>query len=398
MTSGLTGSHVRAAFEHRFGHPPQVVARAPGRVNLIGEHTDYTGGFVLPIAINRSVLVACGASGGDASTFAAPDLGLEYVIDLRRDVQPLPRGHHAAFANYILGVAHAFETRTGRIPNLDVLVTGDLPVGAGLSSSAALNVATASALERVLNMTLEPVEKALLCQHVEHTFAGAPCGIMDPLISILAQPDCALLIDCRSNECAPIRLPEAERLTVLVCDTGVKHAIAGGEYAARRRSCERAAEMLGIESLRDATLGMIESAAKRRTMDDETAKRATHVVLENVRTLLAARALGAGDVEAFANQMFESHKSLRNLFEVSCPELDLIVDTVHHLRAELDEPRLGARMTGGGFGGCAIIACPHALTETVREVVAQRFEADFGRKPASFTTRACGGAAIILRD
>lgn len=386
----------RDAFTHRFRHPPHAVAQAPGRINLIGEHIDYNGGPVLPIAINRSVAVAMSISRSDHSMLVALDLGCEYQVDLTQPLSPIARDTPAAFANYVLGVFDQFKQRGVNVPNIDILVCGDLPIGAGLSSSAAVEVAVATALEALCGVNISPVEKALLCQRAEHAFPGTSCGIMDMFVSVLAEEDHALLIDCRSQQCTTIPLP-TDASSFLVFDTGVKHQLAGGEYTTRCDTCARVANIIGVESLRDATMRMIKRAHERGDLNDIESDCASHVVLEMVRTTLAAEALLAGDVARFAQQMFESHKPLRNLYRVSCAELDLIVDTVHHLRDAMNEPRLGARMTGAGFGGCAIVCAPESAVEAVRDVVLSRFEQEFARTPTSevFQTPACKGAFLV---
>jgi len=378
-------------FESRFGRPAAWAAQAPGRVNLIGEHTDYNQGFVLPIAIDRRTVVAAAPSEREVSTLVAVNLDREVEIDLTRPLQPIPRDDPGAFANYLLGVIHEFSDRGAGPINLDLAVISDVPIGAGLSSSASVEVAMATLLEQALAVALAPVEKALLCQRAEHAFPGTPCGIMDMYIAAAAVADHALLIDCRSNDAQAVRLPPAHELTLLVVDTGAKHDLAAGAYAERRVTCERAASKLGVGSLRDATPSMLADAS----LDEVERKRATHVVLENVRTLLAASALEAGQPDEFCRRLFESHASLRDLYEVSCPELDAVVDAVETLAKRTGDPLLGARMTGGGFGGCAVVCCPPAIPDRVAEVIAGHFRDAFGREPMIMPARACRGSSNV---
>ncbi len=383
-------------FRGRFGRPPEVAASAPGRINLIGEHTDYNEGFVLPIAIERRTTIAAAWSRDPSrSTLVAVDLGQEVVVDLRKALKPIPRGHADFFANYLLGVVEQFRRIDRAIPNLDLLVRSTVPLGAGLSSSASVEVAMATLIEFVTRRPLEPLEKAFLCQRAEHEFPGTPCGIMDMYASVMAQRGHALLIDCRTYESTHIPLPESDAMTLLVVETGVKHDLAAGEYAARRASCEAAAKTLGASTLRDATMAMLDEAKSRGEISEVEECRAAHVVMENVRTLRAANALRNGHLEDFCNAMFESHTSLRTLYEVSCPELDLIVDEAHALREHTGDALLGARMTGGGFGGCAIVFCRTAAADAIATVIRARFKEAFGRKPLIFRTAAADGAARI---
>jgi len=388
-------SRAAALFAARFGHAPSLGARAPGRVNLIGEHTDYNEGFVLPIAIDReTIIVAAPARDSSSSTFDAIDLGRLFEIDLTRRIDPLPRDHPAFFANYILGVARQFADRGAALPNLDVLITSSIPLGAGLSSSASVEVAMATLLEKVTGIALDQLEKALLCQRAEHAFPGTPCGLMDMYASIFGRAGCAILLDCRSNTSAPVPLPweTGERdLSLLVIDTGVKHLLAGGEYAERRAACERAAAALRLRSLRDATLAMIE----RGDLGEIEQRRAAHVVSENARVALAAAALMSGQIAEFAARLFESHRSLRDLYAVSCPELDCVVDAAAEFASASGERRIGARMTGGGFGGCAIVLCPAALASDVSRFIQARFAVRFDREPSAFPVRAAAGASAI---
>lgn len=384
-------------FAARFGRMPEIVVSAPGRVNLVGEHTDYNEGFVLPIAIDRRAFIAASISRhSSTSTLVAHDLGREVRINLASPLTPIARGDDRFFTNYLTGVVEQFRRRTDAdIPNLDLLVCSTVPLGAGLSSSAAVEVAMATLLEAVTGISLDPIEKILLCQRAEHEFPGTPCGIMDMYTSVLAQRDHALLIDCRTNTSTHIPLPPAEDMTVIVVDTGVRHDLSAGEYAERRAACERVAGALGIRSLRDATVSMIDDARAKHAITEIEHRRAMHVVLENIRTLLAANALREGRLDEFCTQMFESHRSLRHLYEVSCPELDLIVDAAHDLRERTGDTLLGARMTGGGFGGCAIILCRAGAADSIETVIRARFQGAFGPNPELFRTTAAAGAVTV---
>jgi galactokinase len=306
------------------------------------------------------------------------------MIDLRKQLSPV-RG---LAANYLLGVAQQFIETGELVPNLDVAVTSTVPIGAGLSSSAALEVAFATLLEQALETPLEPVQKALLCQRAEHAFPGAPVGIMDMLVSIQAEAGAALLIDCRSNQSQPVLLPPSEQASVLIVDTRRKHSLASGEYGLRRAACERAAKKLGVRALRDATLQMLQDSK----LTGEERRRALHVVAENTRTILAAQALASRDLPAFGGLMFASHESLRDLFEVSCEELDVLVECAAELR---DQGVFGARMTGGGFGGCIVALCETGSVDQIAHALSERFRERFDSECTPMIVRAAPGARIL---
>ncbi|MCH2160470.1 MAG: galactokinase [Phycisphaerales bacterium] len=378
----------RTAFRNRFHGVPGRMATAPGRVNLIGEHVDYMDGLVLPMAIDRWAMFAMAPTLEEESVVRSEDLDCEYRFDAQ-DLHPVPTNSPSRFANHVIGVLDALDP-TGSNPHRaqrSMLVTGNVPMGAGLSSSAALEVAVACGMARELGLELDPLALAQAARHAEHEFVGTPCGIMDMLVSAAAIENHALLIDCRTLETTPIPLPPPDRMAVLVIDTGVKHELATGAYARRRAACERAEGLVGCR-LRDADRSMIEAA----DLDDADRMRALHVVEEIERVRSAVTALNHQDLDRFGEILLAGHASLRDLFEVSCPELDLVVDVV----AEMRNDRIhGARMTGGGFGGSAIaILHPAALNE-VRDRIATLFMESFGREPRFFTVRPVGGARIV---
>jgi galactokinase len=381
---GAQFAYAMEQFVARFGRKPKFAAVAPGRVNLIGEHTDYNQGFVLPMAIDRQTVILADTAEIKQSSFWSIDLDETIAIDITLGLSPMP-GH---FANYVLGVIAQFIKLGEPVPNLDVAITSTVTIGAGLSSSAALEVAFATVLERVTTHDLAPIDKALLCQRAEHTFPGAPVGIMDMLTSIQAKAGHALLIDCRTNQSQPVPLPNPRDASVLIIDTKVKHQLSGGEYADRRAACEEAAELLGVESLRDATVEMLQQANLPTTLH----KRALHVISENARTILAAQSLATQDLPAFGGLMFASHDSLRDLFEVSCAELDLIVDVARQMRAH---GVYGARMTGGGFGGCTVALCKRDNINEVSTRIAESFRDQFGRDCEPFIVQPSDGARSL---
>ncbi|MBM4380519.1 MAG: galactokinase, partial [Deltaproteobacteria bacterium] len=315
-----------ATFEGRWGAPPRWRALAPGRVNLIGDHTDYNDGFVLPMALEQATVVV-GAPGGQPGAGRrvrawSAQLQAEAVIDLEHPLEP----GEPHWANYVRGVLDGFATRGLQGPSLDLVIDSDVPAGAGLSSSAALEVALATLLEAATGHALDPMEKALLCQRAEHAFAGVPCGFMDQFASVLGREDHFLLIDCRSRAVEPVPMREAG-LSLLVADTNLAHRLEDGQYARRRQECEEAARRLGVRSLREVSLEQVihgESA-----LAPLLARRARHVVTESARTQRAAQALRQGEWELLGRLMGESHASLRDDFEVSCAELDSLVDIAH---------------------------------------------------------------------
>ncbi|MHC5022440.1 MAG: galactokinase [Planctomycetota bacterium] len=379
-------ARARSRFDDRFGRPAVFAAAAPGRVNLIGEHTDYNQGVALPMAIDRHAVLVAAPAAGASSRLATdgryePD---EVEVDLALP-EPLP---NRGWANHLVGVVAGFGSRGIDVPALDVLVSSGVPVGAGLSSSAALEVAMATLLEQATGASLEPLEKAKLCQEAEHEYAGTPCGLMDQLVIAAAKPGHALLIDFATEQYQPIPLP-LEDAAVLLVDTGVRRDLASTEYAARRETCAMAARRLGLDSLREATLSMLEDEA----MSDVERRRAAHVITENTRTLLAAAALGAGELDTAGDLMFASHDSLRDLYEVSCDELDTIVAAARELR----EQGLvhGARMTGGGFGGCVVVLCPAESWKHAAASLGGTFEGSFGRSAEPFRVEAVGGAGVV---
>ncbi|MEM1167269.1 MAG: galactokinase [Planctomycetota bacterium] len=375
------------AFVERFGRPPAIVAIAPGRVNLIGEHTDYSDGFVFPIAIDRHCTVALGPAEGDRTTLFAADLDDSAEVPAGSIEPNDPAVPQGSWPSYVLGAMTLTAEAIGEpVRAVNALLTSTVPAGGGLSSSAAIEVASSVAYQALANVSLPPMETAQICQRAEHAYAGVPCGIMDQFASAHGQRDHALLLDCRSLEHRSVAMPSADTLSIAVINTNVKHSLAGGEYAARRAEVERAAEILGVLSLRDASPEQVASAGD--ALGEPIARRARHVVTENERTHQAAAALESGDLVEFGRLLLASHASLRDDFEVSCDELDFVVD--HASRAG---GVVGARMTGGGFGGCAIAAGPPDALESMRRAIEPAYHERFGRACAVFLVTAGEGAS-----
>ncbi len=375
---------LRAALAARLPAGTRVaVARAPGRVNLIGEHVDYNDGWVLPLAIDRHVAVACAPRTDGTLAWHAAE-GAPHVVTL--DVPPSAGGPAAP----ALAVARALAARGVRCGGADLLVHSDLPVGAGLSSSAALHVALAVALLHLAGTSLPPAELAALGQQVEQDLSGVRCGIMDPFASAAGRAGHALLLDCRTRAAEPVALPAAA--AVLVLDTGVRRTLAGSDYNARRAACETALAALArrdprVRALRDADVPAL--ARVREELDAVTFRRALHVLEELPRPAALAAALRAGDLVAAGHLLDESHASLRDLYEVSCPELDILVD-VARARAGV----YGARLTGAGFGGCAVaLADARRAAHEAHEIEA-RYRERSGREGACFVVRAVDGAGM----
>ena len=382
------------AFTTRFGRPPRWVVAAPGRVNLIGEHTDYTAGFALPMTLDRYAVIAGAPAAPDAaSNGARPRLrfysaALTSSVDIPLDAPPAAGA--PSWANYVRGVVAGFQQRALTVPALDALAVSDVPLGGGLSSSAALEVATATLLEAATGTALERMDKARLCRRAENDFAHVPCGLMDQMTSVLGDESGPLLLDFQSERARPVPLVDPA-VGVLICNTNVRHALGDGEYARRRADCEQAARRLGIPTLRAATPASVEAA--RDALGAVAYRRARHVVTENARTLAAADALSAGELATMGALMYQSHESLRHDFEVSCAELDTLVE----LARALGEAGgvFGARMTGGGFGGCAVMLVRADRVAAISRTLAAEYQRRHGRALTSFLSRPGRGAHVI---
>lgn len=374
----------RSRFEERFDRRP-VVAHAPGRVNLIGEHVDYMDGIVLPMAIDRRAAVAVAESTDGRTTIAAPDLGIEASWEGPPPGEPTPESDHR-FANHLLGVVAA---RGGHDRPLSMLVTSEIPAGAGVSSSAAIEVATGAALNLLRGGdTGDPTALAQDAQRAEHDFVGTPCGIMDMLVSAAGRRDFALRIDCRTLDFASIPLPGPDRVSFLLVDSGVVHRLSDGGYAERRAACERVVARLG-KGLREASIADLEP------IDEPDRSRARHVVEEIARVDRVVALLTDGDLSGVGEVLLEGHASLRDLFAVSVPELDTIVETAARLRSD---GCFGARMTGGGFGGSAIVLAEPERFDHVLRTIEHDFRSRFGRVPASMRVRPSDGVRDLDRD
>jgi len=378
-----------AAGLHRsFGLAASVTAAAPGRVNLIGEHIDYCDGFVLPFAIDRYIVIAAALNGTTEARIATSHGSGTATFPVDRPMTP----GEPEWANYLRGVVAGFQQRGHHIPGFDAYIVSSVPGGAGLSSSAALECATATMLEGLLDTVLDTREKALLCQKAEHDFAHVPCGIMDQFASAFGKINRLVLIDCRSGE--PELVPfENSDLTVLIANTTVHHQLSDGGYAARRKNTEDALALIGKASWRDVTMADVEAVWDQ--LGDPVNRRARHVVGEIARTRLAADALARNDFEALGPLMAASHDSLRDDFEVSCKELDLMVEIARAIGPSGGV--IGARMTGGGFGGSTVTLCESGKAESIANTLREQYQAATGLDPQIFASRPSQGAHLVSR-
>ncbi len=377
---------LKQAFFDLYGAGGRVF-RAPGRVNLIGEHTDYNDGFVLPAAIDLHASVAAATRKDRLLRIHSENFSETCEFDLD-ETEPRPRGH---WSDYARGVALALEESGRRLRGADLLVRSEVPVGAGLSSSAALEVAIALALIDVANLKIDRVKLARLCQQAENEFVGARVGIMDQFVACNGRSGYGLMLDCRTLDHLMIPLPDGARLVIL--NTMVKHELASNEYNARRAECEAGVRHLAkslphIRALRDVTLDELERLGQG--MPELIYKRCRHVTSENARVIKAADALERRDLLSLGQLMRASHASLRDDYEVSCRELDIMVEL-----AEAGEGVYGARMTGGGFGGCAISFVEAKRVEAFKLRVASAYEQATGLRPEIYT---CAAAEETTRD
>jgi galactokinase len=383
----MDGQAVRAAFRAATGHDPEVVAFAPGRVNLIGEHTDYNEGFVLPAAIDRRVAIAARHAPGDTFTLHALDLGERCTFSRVR----LERDPAHPWADYFKGVVWALTIAGIEAPTCEAAVTGDLPRGAGLSSSAAYEVAALVALRALGGLPLASLDVAKLAREAENGFVGVACGIMDQMASTFGAAGRALLLDCRSLAHQAVEIPPG--LKIVVVNSGVHHALASSEYNKRRAECEEGVRLLsslraGLRSLRDVEPD--DEARIFSKLPPLVRKRCRHVVSENARVLETVKALRAGDTAKLKTLLAASHFSLRDDYEVSCPELDVLVELA------LAQPAChGARLTGAGFGGCTVNLVDAAAVDSFSDGVASGYQARIGRAPEIYVFEPSAGAGIL---
>lgn len=376
-------------FTLRFGRPPQWIVAAPGRVNLIGDHTDYSGGLVLPMAIERyTVIAAAPAPARAGRRVQLHSAAVNQTVDVPLDGRPV--AGEPSWANYARGVVAGFLARGHVLPALDAVVVSDVPLGGGLSSSAAFEVALATLLETTLGRPLDLIEKARLCREAEHEYARVPCGIMDQLISTMGNESGALLIDCRTGSTRAVPFADPA-VSLLIANSEVRHSLGAGAYAARRAECVEAARTLAVPELGQAKPAMVEAAEAR--LGDILFRRARHVVTENERARAAAQAFEGGDWRTAGALMYDSHRSLRDDFEVSSPELDTLVELAGDIGE--DGGVFGARMTGGGFGGCTVTLVASDRAGAIGERLADRYRQRHQRALTWFVARPSRGAHVL---
>jgi galactokinase len=380
--------HITQIFQQTFNSEPEFIIRAPGRVNLLGEHVDYNDGFVLPAAIDRAVRLACSPSAAPHSTVVAVDLDERVsfsseTIPMKTDLdgQPLPH-----WAKYPAGVAWALNEAGYQTPPINAVFTSDVPRGSGLSSSAAVEMGFGSAWQAAAGFEADAMTRARLGQRAENQYVGVNCGIMDQFASACGKRDHALYLDCRSLEWQTVPLPQD--VAIVVADTAVPRSLSDSAYNERRSACEEAARLLGAKSLRDVRVDDFHRNKKR--LPEIVARRAQHVVEEIQRAEQSVFLLQQNNVKAFGRLMNECHDSLRDLYEVSCPELDMMVNIAREL-----DGCYGARLTGAGFGGCTVNLVAQGETEAFARALAYRYARETNKDPKVYICRAEDGAGVV---
>jgi galactokinase len=386
-SSAHLAAEIVRTFRERFGVAPAYVFRAPGRVNLIGEHTDYNDGFVMPVAIEFATCAAVGPRSDNTLSVFASNFGEVHEFDLANLDGP-PSRH---WSDYVRGVAAVLQKRNVHLKGANLVIAGNVPIGSGLSSSAAFEVAAALVLLANSGAELPRADIALACQRAENDYTGARCGIMDQFVSCFGRADHAIMIDCR--DLTHRALPLDTRIAIVVCNTKVSHSVAGGEYNSRRADCERSVRALqtklpGIKALRDVTLPQLQ--ANQSLLSETEFRRCRHVISENDRVRSAAEALDHHDSRRFGELMYESHASMRDDYEISCRELDIMVELARGRPGVL-----GARMTGGGFGGCTVNLAQRDHVADFLSMMHREYRAATGIAPEIYVCSASDGAGEI---
>ena len=383
MTPVQKSQHI---FTQKYNKQPELTVYAPGRVNIIGEHTDYNDGFVMPCAINYGTAIAGAKRADHIWNVYAADLDLADTFSLDED---FPQSEQK-WANYVRGVVKFIQERCPQFKQgADLVISGNVPHSSGLSSSAALEVAIGKFCQQLSDLPLTHTEIALIGQKAENKFVGANCGNMDQLISALGQKDHLLMIDCRSLETQPTPVPKD--VAVIIVNSNVPHDLVTGEYNTRRWQCEKAAEFFGVKALRDVSVEEFQKReAELTALDPLVAKRARHVVTENKRVLDAVEALRHNDLTKLGELMGQSHESMRDDFEITVPQIDYLVELVQLVIGKNG----GTRMTGGGFGGCIVALTPHDKVEAVRKIIADNYEKQTGLKEDFYVCTASQGVSL----
>ncbi|HMR17748.1 MAG TPA: galactokinase [Sphingobacterium sp.] len=383
----MEAAQLKQRFQEMFGETSQMLAKSPGRINIIGEHTDYNEGFVLPTAIDKAIYVAVNKREDGRIRLYAEDFDEYFETDIK-DIKP----SSVAWANYILGVVHQIQER-GKVPGgFNLYLNGDVPLGAGLSSSAAVECAAGFVLNELFALGFDRVEIAKIGQLAEHTFAGVKCGIMDQFASVLSKKNHVIKLDCRSlhYEYVPLELGDYE---IVLLNTNVKHSLASSAYNNRRELCEQGVRWIAekypeVKSLRDATLAMLDEIVRPR--DEDTYIKCRYVIQENARLQTACDALKQGNIEELGKQLFLAHEALRSEYEVSCDELDFLVNSVKSVSEVV-----GARMMGGGFGGCTINIVKKGHAAAVVNRIAPLYKEKFGLDLEAIYVQADEGSRLI---
>jgi len=377
-----------SGFKEHFGAEPEALMRAPGRVNLIGEHTDYNDGFVLPVAIDRDIMVA--SRSRDDALVRIYSLDFNALTEF--SLNDISHDSENTWSNYPRGVAHFLKEEGYELRGMEAVVTGNVPLAAGLSSSAAMEVVMAMTFEKISGLEIDPVKMALICQKAENQFVGVNCGIMDQFVSRMGRKDHALLLDCRELEfdLVPLNL---EGVNIVVCNTSVKRGLVDSEYNKRRSECERGVKILddflpGIRALRDVDVDDFQKY--HHHLPETTEKRCGYIVRENVRVLESVQAFEEGDLIRFGILMNESHIGLRDEYEVSCPELDAMVEI-----AWSTDGVIGSRMTGAGFGGCTVTLVAEDSLEDLVSKVNKEYPERTGLQPEIYICTAEDGAGSL---
>lgn len=376
---------VKSAFQTVLGYAPTHLIQAPGRVNLIGEHTDYNDGFVLPCAINYQTVVA--AAKREDNLVRVVSVDYDNALDEFDITQEIIFQPDKMWANYIRGVVKCLLARGYQFGGADISVSGDVPQGAGLSSSAALEVVIGQTFKELYHLAISQAEIALNGQQAENEFVGCNCGIMDQMISAQGKENHAMLLDCRSLETEAVSMPE--EMAVVIINSNKKRGLVDSEYNTRRLQCEQAARSFGVKALRDVTMAQFK--AKVAQLDETVAKRARHVISENERTIEAAQALRAQDMKRLGELMAQSHASMRDDFEITVTEIDTLVEIVKGVIGEQG----GVRMTGGGFGGCVVALVPPALVKPVKAAVEEKYPQATGLNASIYVCQAKAGAGLM---
>lgn len=374
-------------FEQHFGYAPQQTVFAPGRVNIIGEHTDYNDGFVMPCAINYGMAVSFAKRDDNIWRVYAIDINQTDAFSLTKEV---PQSEDK-WKNYVRGVVKFIQERCPEFTQgADIAMTSDVPMSSGLSSSAALEISIGKTCQLLGNLPINHTEIALFGQKAENRFVGANCGNMDQLTSALGQKDHLVMIDCRSLDITPTPVPQGYSIAII--NSNVKHDLVTGEYNSRRQECETAAAFFGVKALRDVSIAQFEErAAELEQLNPLAFKRAKHVVYENQRVLDAVKALNKGDMVKLGELMAQSHDSMRDDFEITIPEIDYLVELAQVAIGKNG----GARMTGGGFGGCIVCLVPNDKVENVRKLIAENYQKQTGIQETFYVCTACDGVREI---